>query len=90
MSPFLFRDAAHLVFVVASAVKYLHDQGIVHRYVSSHTSGCPGIDSKWCSVVWDCRDLKPENLIFASKAEDSELLIADFGLSRIIEEDQFK
>lgn len=36
------------------------------------------------------RDLKPENLIFASKAEDSDLLIADFGLSRIIEEDQFK
>ncbi|KAL7415961.1 kinase-like domain-containing protein [Mrakia frigida] len=60
------RDAAHLVFTVASAVKYLHDQGIVHR------------------------DLKPENLIFANKTEDADLLIADFGLSRIIQEDTFK
>ena len=29
------------------------------------------------------RDLKPENLIFRSPEEDSDLLIADFGLSRI-------
>ncbi|KAI5452451.1 Calcium/calmodulin-dependent protein kinase type I [Naganishia albida] len=35
------------------------------------------------------RDLKPENLLFRSKAEDSPLCIADFGLSRILEEDRF-
>lgn len=34
------------------------------------------------------RDLKPENLLFRSPAEDSELLLADFGLSRIIDEEQ--
>lgn len=34
------------------------------------------------------RDLKPENLLFRSPAEDSEMLLADFGLSRIIDEEQ--
>lgn len=32
------------------------------------------------------RDLKPENLLFRSAAEDADLLIADFGLSRVIDE----
>jgi len=35
------------------------------------------------------RDLKPENLLFRSKAEDAALCVADFGLSRILEEDNF-
>ncbi|KAG0168116.1 calcium calmodulin-dependent protein kinase type 1G [Apophysomyces sp. BC1034] len=35
------------------------------------------------------RDLKPENLIFRTLDEDSELLVADFGLSRIIGTDKF-
>ncbi|CAG8702684.1 7680_t:CDS:10, partial [Funneliformis caledonium] len=35
------------------------------------------------------RDLKPENLLFRTKSEDSDLLIADFGLSRIIDSEKF-
>ncbi|KAK4518805.1 uncharacterized protein ATC70_009028 [Mucor velutinosus] len=35
------------------------------------------------------RDLKPENLIFRTTDPDSDLLIADFGLSRIIDSDKF-
>ncbi|KAG0294585.1 hypothetical protein BGZ98_001717, partial [Dissophora globulifera] len=31
----------------------------------------------------------PENLLFKTQAEDSELLIADFGLSRIIDQEKF-
>lgn len=34
-------------------------------------------------------DLKPENLLFRSKDEDSDLLIADFGLSKVIDETTF-
>lgn len=34
-------------------------------------------------------DLKPENLIFKTKDENSDLLIADFGLSRIIDSEKF-
>lgn len=36
------------------------------------------------------RDLKPENLLFRTMDEDSDLLIADFGLSRIIDEERFR
>lgn len=35
------------------------------------------------------RDLKPENLLFRTPDEDSDLLIADFGLSRIIDQEKF-
>ncbi|GJJ16307.1 hypothetical protein Clacol_010604 [Clathrus columnatus] len=34
------------------------------------------------------RDLKPENLIFRSKAEDADIMIADFGLSRVMDEEK--
>ncbi|KAH8151693.1 uncharacterized protein LAJ45_04315 [Morchella importuna] len=35
------------------------------------------------------RDLKPENLLFRTAEDNSDLLIADFGLSRIMDEEQF-
>jgi len=35
------------------------------------------------------RDLKPENLIFRTKAEDAEVMIADFGLSRVMDDSTF-
>jgi len=35
------------------------------------------------------RDLKPENLLFRTPDENSDLLIADFGLSRIVDEEKF-
>lgn len=37
-----------------------------------------------CGIVH--RDLKPENLIFRSKAEDADIMIADFGLSRVMDD----
>lgn len=33
------------------------------------------------------RDLKPENLLFRDHSENSDLLIADFGLSRVLDDD---
>eukprot|EP00997_Jenningsia_sp_PLL12_P006217 NODE_2762_length_870_cov_194.095006_g2278_i0.p1 GENE.NODE_2762_length_870_cov_194.095006_g2278_i0~~NODE_2762_length_870_cov_194.095006_g2278_i0.p1 ORF type:complete len:252 (+),score=68.10 NODE_2762_length_870_cov_194.095006_g2278_i0:113-757(+) len=33
------------------------------------------------------RDLKPENLLYATKAEDSDIKISDFGLAKICKED---
>ena len=35
-------------------------------------------------------DLKPENLLFRTKAEDADIMIADFGLSRIMDEDKLQ
>ncbi|KAJ7737327.1 kinase-like domain-containing protein [Mycena metata] len=34
------------------------------------------------------RDLKPENLLFRTTDENAEIMVADFGLSRIIEEEK--
>jgi serine/threonine protein kinase len=34
-------------------------------------------------------DLKPENLLFRTPAEDADIMIADFGLSRVMDEDKF-
>lgn len=35
------------------------------------------------------RDLKPENLLFRTPEDNADLLIADFGLSRVMDEQQF-
>lgn len=34
-------------------------------------------------------DLKPENLLFRGPEDDSDLLIADFGLSKVIDDTKF-
>jgi serine/threonine protein kinase len=34
------------------------------------------------------RDIKPENLLFRTKADDADIMIADFGLSRIMDESE--
>lgn len=34
-------------------------------------------------------DIKPENLLYRSKDEESDLLLADFGLSKVMDEQQF-
>jgi calcium/calmodulin-dependent protein kinase I len=34
------------------------------------------------------RDLKPENLLFRTKEEEADIMIADFGLSRVMDEDK--
>ena len=36
------------------------------------------------------RDLKPENLLFRTPAEEADVMIADFGLSRVMEEEKFQ
>jgi hypothetical protein len=33
-------------------------------------------------------DLKPENLLFKSREEEADVMIADFGLSRIMDDDK--
>ncbi|KAI0034786.1 Pkinase-domain-containing protein [Vararia minispora EC-137] len=35
------------------------------------------------------RDLKPENLLFRTPAEEADIMIADFGLSRVMDEERF-
>ncbi|KAI9003085.1 kinase-like domain-containing protein [Gaertneriomyces semiglobifer] len=35
------------------------------------------------------RDLKPENLLFRNPDEDADLMLTDFGLSKMVKEDEF-
>lgn len=60
-----------------------------------HEPGAAILMKKICGAVkyiHDCgivhRDLKPENLLFNTAEDDAEVMIADFGLSRVIEEDK--
>ena len=39
-----------------------------------------------CGIVH--RDLKPENLLFKDPSEDADVMICDFGLSRVIDSDK--
>lgn len=68
------KDAAQIVRTVTESVAFLHDLGVVHRGMLRITHPVP--------------DLKPENLLFRDRSEHSDLLIADFGLSRMIDEDK--
>ncbi|THH14433.1 hypothetical protein EW146_g5894 [Bondarzewia mesenterica] len=75
-------DAAGLVCTIMKAVQYIHDCGIVHRgkshsLVRLYVSDC-------------CVDLKPENLLFRTPAEEADIMIADFGLSRVMDEERFQ
>ncbi|KAF8062453.1 kinase-like domain-containing protein [Lyophyllum atratum] len=40
-------------------------------------------------IVHRGADLKPENLLFRTQAEDADIMLADFGLSRVMEEGKF-
>ena len=75
------RDAAHLVRTILKAVKYIHDSGIVHR-------GMTLLYQASSELILHLLDLKPENLLFRTPAEDADIMIADFGLSRVMEEEK--
>ena len=73
------RDAIRLVFQMLQGLEYLHSLDMVHRGVSEST--CTVKSPHPCS-----EDLKPDNVFFASSADDSRVVIGDFGLSRILED----
>ena len=70
------------------AVKYIHECGIVHRgpFPSPFAAADrPRLISRRSRIS----DLKPENLLFRTKDEDADIMIADFGLSRVMDDEKF-
>ena len=47
------------------------------------------LDSILSLPLSPCVDLKPENLLFRTPHEDADIMIADFGLSRVMEGEKF-
>ncbi|ORX89155.1 Pkinase-domain-containing protein [Basidiobolus meristosporus CBS 931.73] len=82
------KDAAVLVRTIVEAVNYLHEKDIVHRDLkvalicSEHRES-----TRVCTKKPSVHSEQPENLLFRTRAEDADLLVADFGLSRIIDKD---
>ena len=71
------KDAARTIREVLEAVDYLHYNNVVHRGNSSYSYSVPSADQNL--------DLKPENLLYLTKAPDSSLVLADFGIAKMLD-----
>ena len=69
-----------------AAVEYIHDKGIVHRGKRAELAKT----TDFGLIIFHLADLKPENLLFRDKAEDADIMIADFGLSRVMDEEKLQ
>jgi calcium/calmodulin-dependent protein kinase I len=69
------KEACQVMRKVVDAVKYLHEQNIIHR------------DLKVRKTIFKSNDpFKPENLL-VKKGNDTHVMLSDFGLSRILGDD---
>jgi calcium/calmodulin-dependent protein kinase I len=72
------KDASQTIRQVLDAVDYLHKRNIVHR--GSLFPNCLRL-----RLPNRPADLKPENLLYLTRAPDSELVLADFGIAKMLE-----
>lgn len=72
------KDAAETIRQVLDAVNYLHDNNVVHRGMS------PGL-TRWKVNSYILVDLKPENLLYLSPDPNSSLVLADFGIAKMLD-----
>jgi calcium/calmodulin-dependent protein kinase I len=71
------KDASVTIRQVLDAVNYLHANNVVHR-------GTHRIFSL-ASAANACTDLKPENLLYLTREADSSLVLADFGIAKMLD-----
>ncbi|TEA12479.1 Calcium/calmodulin-dependent protein kinase cmkA [Colletotrichum sidae] len=72
------KDASQTIKQVLEAVNYLHQNNVVHR-------------GKFQCSTWNLHeltlivDLKPENLLYLTRDSDSDLVLADFGIAKMLD-----
>lgn len=79
-------DTVVLIKTIMRAVQYMHEVGIVHRgglAVASH------IGYLFTNHFVETQDLRPENILFRSNGDNTDLVISEFGDSRFIDEQKF-
>ncbi len=87
-SNFTEKTASRITKQMTEAIQYLHSKGIVR---SVHAAGQGG-ERCWYSVKGSLccaapqvhRDLKPENLLFRDRTPQSDILVTDFGLAKLV------
>lgn len=79
------KDASQTIRQVLSAVDYLHRNNVVHRGKSdlSFSPRCQTALGNANTIP--ISDLKPENLLYLTKNPDSDLVLADFGIAKMLD-----
>jgi len=72
------KDASQTIRQVLEAVDYLHDNNVVHRGIFLYESQSIDISNLYT-------DLKPENLLYLTTDPDSDLVLADFGIAKMLD-----
>lgn len=65
-------DASRITRQMTEAIQYLHEQGIVHR------------DLKVYFPPLSLLTRQPENLLFRDRTPQSDILVTDFGLAKLV------
>lgn len=71
------KDAAETIRQVLDAVNYLHENNVVHRGMLCFSYCFDRANA--------CTDLKPENLLYLTRDPNSSLVLADFGIAKMLD-----
>lgn len=71
------KDAAETIRQVLDAVNYLHKNNVVHRGIFSASNATTEANYR--------ADLKPENLLYLTRDANSSLVLADFGIAKMLD-----
>jgi calcium/calmodulin-dependent protein kinase I len=74
------KDAAETIRQVLEAVNYLHERNVVHRGMRAGPFEIAEADLPL--------DLKPENLLYLTRSPESELVLADFGIAKMLDSNE--